>query len=655
MDRVVIGRSDIALLAKVRRPLVSMWPERGARAGVPFPAPLPDAGPPDLFDGAQVVDWLETTGLGKNPRARADLVAFGVLADTPRTDPVVLAGLTALLCLLVTAGELPTDHDELLDLADTADPDDEYLFGEVEALGERREPLARYAALLADAAYHPAAAFETLLEADTRTVDGPRRRTALSAPARRLAASAALALGGDLADPVYVDLSPGGSDLLVDVADVAGERGAVVAAVPPADGPAGRLALRRLRVHDVVRRPLRSDGHGGWTLPRDAVVLLALPAPDRPDAPDVEILRAVDDLVLGSATDVRAVVVGPSSALTDRLRDRDAATTRGDLLRTDRVRAVVRLPAGLRPSRSRSRTGLWCLGPPQDGEPVAVAGDLVDETLDPTTTAELVTDLVAGVRGGRALAAHAFRFVRPLPARVLRARTGDLVERPARPARRPATADLLARVAATVERLGPVPATAPTVTAAPEGRPVETVTTLGAALEAREVRVLPGLRLRAEHVVPDGAVRLLGPDELAGSRPGRRADRLVLADAYPDHVLTRPDDVVFCTGPRPMALVDRDGGAVVTYPAKVLRCVDARLVPAVLAADIAAQPATARAWKGWTVRRVPADRAPAVAAVLDDLARQRDATADRLNALTALAIALADGAVSGVLDLDPTV
>lgn len=654
MEGVLISRSDIALLAKVRRPLVSMWPDRGARAGVPFPAPLPEAGPPDLFDGAQVVDWLETTGLGKNPDARVDLAAFGVIADAPRTDPVVLAGLTALLCLLVVAGELPVDHDELLDLADATDPDDEYLYGEVEALADRLAPLARYTALLADAAYHPAAAFDTLLDTDARTVDGPRRRTALSVAARRLATSAALALGADLADPVYVDLSPGGSDLLVDLAAAAGERRTVVAAVPSAGGPAGRLALRRLRVHDVVRRPLPSDVDGRAVLPREAVILLALPAPDRPDDPDAEVLRVVDDLALGSAVDVRAVVVGPSSALTDRLRDRDAAAVRGDLLRSDRVRAVVRLPAGLRPSRSRSRTGLWCLGPPQSDEPVAITADLVDETLDSTTSAELVTDLVAGVRGGRALAEHAFRFARSLPARVLRARTGDLVERPPHPSRLPVTADLLARVAAAVGRLGPLPATAPVVTAAPEGRSVEPATTLGAALERREVRVLPGLRLRAEHIDPAGAVRLLGSDELAGARPSRRADRLVLADTYPGHALTLPGDVVFCTGPRPMALVDRDGGAVVTYPAKVVRARDTRLVPAVLAADIAAQPATARAWKGWTVRRVPADRAHVLAAMLDDLARQREIVADRLDALTALATVLTDGAVSGALDLDPT-
>lgn len=52
--------------------------------------------------------------------------------------------------------------------------------------------------------------------------------------------------------------------------------------------------------------------------------------------------------------------------------------------------------------------------------------------------------------------------------------------------------------------------------------------------------------------------------------------------------------------------------------------------------------------------RIPADRAPGVTAMLDDLARQRDAAADRLDALTALATVLTEGAVGGALDLDPT-
>ena len=653
MSGVVVGRSDIALLAKVRRPLVSMWPQRGARAGTPFPSPLPASGGRDLFDGDQIVDWLEATGLGNNPDARADLAAFGALAQAPRTEPLVLDGVTALLCLLAVHGRLPGDHDALLDLADETDPDDEYLYAEVAALDERLEALARYAVLLADAAYSVPAAFETLLAAEVRAVDGPRRRATLAEPARRFAASVALAVGADLDDPVYVDLSPGGSDLLVALAEAVDDRGRIVAALPPVDGAAGRLALRRLRVHDVVRRPLRRDEHGDVVLPAEAVALLTLPAPDQPDTATADLLRTVDELVLACPATVRVVVLAPAGALTDRLRDREAARLRGDLLRTDRVRVIARLPAGLRPGQARSRLGVWCLGPASAGDPTVVA-DLADSTVDDAATAAFATDVAAGMLGGRAIRAHAFRHGRPISAHALRARTGDLVGPQAVPAYSAPSADLLAQAADLTSRLGPLPPVAVAVTAA-DGRDGAATTTLGAAREALELSVLPGLRLHTDHLDAAGAVPLLGPEELAGVRPGRRADRLVLAEQYPHHTLTRPGDLVFCVSPRPMALVDRVGGAVVTFPAQVLRSRDARLLPDVMAADIAAQPSAARTWRGWTVRRVPTDWVPAVTALLDDLARQRDAAIDRLAALETLSTVLVDGIAAGVLVPDSTV
>lgn len=639
---ILVGRPDVALLAKVRRPVVSIWAGRGARSGTPFPAPALDTGRQELFDGAQVVDWLEATGRGNNPDARADLAAFGVLADAPLDDPAVFAGVTALLCLQVVAGELPTDRADLLDLADESDPDDEYLFTEIEELGDRLDPLARYTRLLATAAYHPAKAFERLMVTRSRTPG--HTQTALAAPARRLVAAVALALGVDVPAPIHVDPCPGTGDLLV---ELAAAREALTAAIPPATGAAARLALRRLRVHDVVRQPLRVHEHG-VELPAGAIVIMQLTA-----MPDREVLTTIDDVVLGTDRNVRAVVVGPASALTDGLRgDRAAVAARDDILRTDRVRGIVRLPAGLLPGEPRRRLGLWCLGPVPGGadEPRTVVADLTDVALGAAVIDDLVTDLVAGVRGGRALVAHSLRFGRAAPTRAVRARSGDLVEPATQPARTTSTAELLTRIAVLEARLPVLPAVRVPVTAT-GGDPPEPATTLGAAAERGELRVLPGLRLRPEHVDPVGNVRLLGPDELAGARPGRRVDRLVLAAHYPTHAFTEPGDVVFCTSP-PRAVVDRAGGAVATFPAQVLRCRDARLVPEALAVDINAQPMSARTWRAWSVRRVPAHRARALAAMLGGLARHRDELADRLDALTGLATALVDGVAAAGLDLE---
>jgi len=125
----------------------------------------------------------------------------------------------------------------------------------------------------------------------------------------------------------------------------------------------------------------------------------------------------------------------------------------------------------------------------------------------------------------------------------------------------------------------------------------------------------------------------------------------VLAAHYPAAEFTEPGDVVFCTAPRPAALVDADGGAVVTFPARVLRSRTARLLPRVLAADVNAQPATARSWRGWTVRAVPDDQVEALTGMLDDLARHHAALAEQLDALDQLIAALTLGATTGTLDL----
>ena len=61
----------------------------------------------------------------------------------------------------------------------------------------------------------------------------------------------------------------------------------------------------------------------------------------------------------------------------------------------------------------------------------------------------------------------------------------------------------------------------------------------------------------------------------------------------------------------------------VAFPAKVLRCRDNRLVPAVVAADINAQPESAKAWRAWPLRYVPDDQASALARATDELAKHR--------------------------------
>src|SRR5665647_2639062 len=135
---LLISLADVARLARVQRPVVSMWRSRSAATDSPFPPPIERAGAQERFDAEQVVAWLELTGRGNNPVVRADVAAFTSLTGISSLgDENVFDGLTALLTLKAVTGEQlgGLGGEALLDLADDADPDDSLLLREVTALG----------------------------------------------------------------------------------------------------------------------------------------------------------------------------------------------------------------------------------------------------------------------------------------------------------------------------------------------------------------------------------------------------------------------------------------------------------------------------------------------------------------------------------------
>ncbi|MGH3604330.1 MAG: hypothetical protein ACRDQI_09945 [Pseudonocardiaceae bacterium] len=117
------------------------------------------------FDADAVLEWLELTGRGNNPDVRADCAAFASPKGmSTQDDEIVFDGLAALLCLKGISGArlASLTDDDLLDLADEADPDDEFLMSEISALGPRLRPLRCYADTPADACYNCTEAFEQL-------------------------------------------------------------------------------------------------------------------------------------------------------------------------------------------------------------------------------------------------------------------------------------------------------------------------------------------------------------------------------------------------------------------------------------------------------------------------------------------------------------
>ncbi|UGT89738.1 hypothetical protein [Mycobacterium ostraviense] len=71
---------DVADLAKLRRPVVSMWRKRPIVRGVsiPFPEPVEVVDGVARFARDEVVDWLTRTGRGKNSEHAYDAPAVAV-------------------------------------------------------------------------------------------------------------------------------------------------------------------------------------------------------------------------------------------------------------------------------------------------------------------------------------------------------------------------------------------------------------------------------------------------------------------------------------------------------------------------------------------------------------------------------------------------
>lgn len=612
--------ADVAALARVRRPVVSMWRSRSRSGPAPFPASHAGPGARELFDLDEVVRWLESTGHGNNPHARADAAAHALFPAG--TDAAATGGaLSALLALRHLHGdELPPDADALLDLADAADPDDTALYREV-ARAADPSGLAARAEALVEASPGVAVAHERVVGQRFRAGWAALVDATLADDGRRLLVDLVVALLRDRPDARL--MAPvGGVDLLPSI--VAAAQVSEVLAFPDHD-PLHRLVRRQLLIADAA---VRSVGRreGEWAVTGPVVHLLVLPDGG---------LSLVDEVASQMDDRQVAVVFGPASGLADPLPDGPPLALRDDLLRSGRVRAVVRLPQGLVPARPREHTALWLLAA---GDDTAVAerrtsvADLGHGALTPLVALGLVDDLLAVSQGVEGARRRAWAHLAHVPTSELVSRSGSLVQarrRPGRVGERSGVDWAVALTAADADLgllrgLALVPA---------QGSPVEV--TAEEASRRGWLTVLPGHRLPAG--LPAGGVRIIGAAEVAGeARYGvRSVDRLAVAAS--DVRLTEPGDIVFTTAGRPRALADREGGAAVEYPARVLRLRQgAPFVRAsVLARINAAAPGTP--WRAWTFAALPAPELSALGDTLDAVAAARASLEERLRRLDALA------------------
>lgn len=606
---------DIADLAGVARPVVSMWRKRPMARGqaMPFPAPVGTVGGIERFDRRSVVDYLDATGRGNNPEAALDAPGFSV-PDLP-VDTLV-----ALLCLRTLHGD-DIDGEDVRALAAQHDPADRVFRREVdEAAGV---PTA-YVDRLVSSSFGPSDALERLMASRAgRGADGsaltPPAVIVVSTLARELLAH----LGLDFAE--LVDGSAGSSDVAVRVAAHLGRSVRV-------DGD--EAAARRLRRHAVLRELQPPHELRERVVRLDSMLGL--------DA--AEALRRLDDLQLGLRPGDLGLALGPASLLCDRVTDGERDQERDSVLRDRQLRVAVRLPRAMWRAAPRQALGLWVFVSGQEASRVAVA-DLSDRTVNELDADELALDVLAAVRND-----HGHRYTMLLDRELSTILpTRSVVARGARALPAPGTtaAETTVAVDDLVARLNrPSTRVALAVGRARGAQPAPT--TLGQLRERRLVRLLTGSRLDPTWARAAGTVAVASPE---GRWDGVAFDPLDLEARAPRARRTEPGDVVFTAAP-PAAVVDERGGHVVPVPARVLRLADdAPLGPRSLAAQINAQPASARDADGWHVAPTVD---PGLEAGLDRLDAVRRDLAERLRALDALETRLVDAVGRGVVRIQTT-
>lgn len=637
--RTLVSLQGIADLARVRRPVVTMWRRRFRTGMDAFPSPVTTAGSRMMFDSAQVAQWLGDTGHGNNAEALADAATAASPADCSFADPGHVAELEALIVLQAQSGPLTgRTTAELLDAAARLDPEDLAMRSEVERHTAAGRDWVAFADRIVDAAYSPAGAMEVVARRASAVATSPGSTAPL----------------GDEAKSLFTQLAAAWPARRVTIGTgISPDLGLQVASTLTEDTP---LALSAGDAARGLRRRLQTVGI--WVADaadlKDGVYVDRVP--HGADDTDVDMLNSIDNLALQLSGDVIAVVLGPARILTDAL-PRQEGEVRADVLRTDRVRAVVRLPAGLVPGATREPLALWVFGPPALHVPVedryTAVADLTDTPLTPTHIADLISDLLAAMGPPEHLHARARRFLTLQRTSSMRARTGALITRTA--PRQPSTntVELATRIHDAARDLGN---DQPIVTITDSSPPIPaTLALLTDLIRERHARVLPGTRIPTDELGRSGLRVMLSEHLDDPSRIGQpRIDPLAFAEQHPAAQLTHPGDVIFRTGPTTAAWVDHEGSSIVAYPARILRirATDpGGLIAELVAQDIATQPAGPGAWKRWHLRRIPPAAMASLQATLKEIAATRTALTERLTRLDTYTDALVAGTAAGAVTL----
>lgn len=604
----LVTMSDIARIASVTRQAVTNW--RSRSASVPFPSRKSVVANVEHFDRDEVIDWLEATGRGLNASARLDAPAVAVPADLDVEDAVVL------LALRASVGQdlAPLSVDERIALAREVDPEDAFLLDEVIRLSAAGD-LADYVDSLHEASYGPSDALDCLYL--TRAAHGGRGLTAV-----------AVSILQQLADVCRTFLGPDGVSVELRLDPRARSIGTGFELASPQSERAA------LRLHAIDGRLTQSVAGG-------LVKVISLAGHD-----DRKVLDDADEIAVDLAADQVAIVVGPASALCDRLRG-ELYDARKSTLQTGAeahgcaLVASFKLPRGLWRDAHRQSLGVWVLRGATAATAVVV-GDLSGSLIDGP---ELAADVLGALEQ---TGARSYRYGRVL--RYAAVWTSDTVVPPGIGAQ-PAAALEAESAYDRLVRSTLVTGEAIAGFDLPEARAgtmrPSVTRSLGELVDAGLVHRQSGTRISDEDLDSAGSVRVITAD---GGEP-KWIDRLVEAARYRSAVHTEPGDVVFSANP-PKAVVDETGGAIVASPSRILRpTARAGIGSRALAATIGRLPWNSE-WKTWQIPSFPTAQVARVEAALGAVDEHLSEIHKHEAAAADLVTSLIQGVAAGSVTLD---
>ena len=617
LPQPLMSMRDIAELADVRRPVVTMW----RRRHVDFPGPVAGSATQPLFDPRSIADWLVSTGRADRERIEPDLSLYTLAGLGGRIPPDdLIASVTALICLRQLDDDEPLadGSDDILAAlrarAIRRDMDDEMLASEILRLPDDADWLAIAVDDLVEAAWGCRGAFERVMTARRRLgatdISASAVRPGLAQLIARVSGATERARqGGSI---VVADVAAGTGDLLIAVTDLLGEDYAPVCMAAERDPYLARLVRRRLATHGLPIVDV--DVRIADTLPDDCgepdVIVTQIPYAPGEDRSVKEVLDLIDDVSLRLRPGCSAVLLGPADVLSGELPAySEAERTRAALLRGGMVECVIRLPGGLVPFRPGYETALWILNSAHDSpwRGRVLLADVSDRELTDEVVGLLADDVITWRREGYDPDAH----IRAIGVQVL---ISDLVD-PPKPliVRRPrnvrtVAADAADRVATVMEleaelnRLGAyATATRPAIRTSliTDVRVRPAMLSIGKLLQKGAVSLLKGTRIDPADITGAGQHVVLGSAEVLGLRRAgaRTIDRTLLAERYPRAQLTEPGDVLVTTAPGFGVHIDHGGFSVAEFPVRALRVRDTGdvpLTPRVLAAMLSAEDSSDR-------------------------------------------------------------